>query len=53
MIRNYNVLENSIGLDLYSKNLSINSEIKIFEDLDKTSNDRYEFIYKIKFDQKI
>ena len=44
LIRNYNVLENSIGLDLYSKNLSINSEIKIFEDLDKTSNDRYEFI---------
>ena len=44
LIRNYNVLENSIGLDLYSKNLSINSEIKIFEDLNKTSNDRYEFI---------
>ncbi len=44
LIRNYNVLENSVGLDLYSENLSINSEIKVFEDLDKTSNDRYEFI---------
>ena len=44
LIKNYNVLENTVALDLYSENLSINSEFKVFEDLDKTSNDRYEFI---------
>tara|TARA_B100000963_G_scaffold343426_1_gene345257 strand:- start:3339 stop:5723 length:2385 start_codon:yes stop_codon:yes gene_type:complete len=44
LIKDYNTLENTLGLDLYSENLSISSEIKVFEDLDKTSNDRYEFI---------
>tara|TARA_B100000575_G_C23132566_1_gene657224 strand:+ start:37 stop:2421 length:2385 start_codon:yes stop_codon:yes gene_type:complete len=50
LIKNYNILENTINLDLYSEKLSINSEIKVFEDLDKTSSDRYEFILpKINF----
>ena len=44
LINSFNVLENSFGLDLYSDDLSISSAIKIFEDLDKNNNDRFEFI---------
>ena len=44
LINSFNVLENTLGLDLYSEGLSINSEIKVYEDLDKDNNDRYEFI---------
>ena len=44
ILKNYNILENTIELDLYSSDLSINSKFKVFENLDKTTNDRYEFI---------
>ncbi len=45
VINSYSVLENQIGLNLYSPNLSVSSEIKVYEDLDKNSHDRYEFIF--------
>ncbi len=45
IIKSYNVLENEIGLNFYSPDLSINSEIKVYEDLDKNYHDRYEFIF--------
>ena len=45
IIKDYSVLQNSFGLDLYSDDLSINSELKIYENLDMAnSHDRYEFV---------
>ena len=45
IIRNYNVLKNTIGLSLYSPDLSINTEIPVYENLDETnSHDKFEFI---------
>ena len=40
----YNVLENSLGLDVYSDDLSISFKTDIYEDLNKNKNDRYEYI---------
>ena len=37
-------LQNSIGLNLYSNNLSINAEAKIYENLSKADSDRFEYI---------
>ena len=39
-----NVLENSINLDLFSDNLSLSFNSTLYEDLNKSNNDRYEFI---------
>ncbi len=44
LINDLNVLENTLEFNLYSENLSLNSELKVYEDLDKENNDRYEFI---------
>ena len=45
IIKSYNVLKNTLGLSLYSPDLSINSEINIYEKLDETNtSDKYEFI---------
>ena len=44
LINDYNVLKNNLGLNLYSDDLSIKSEFTIYENLDKNSSDRYEFI---------
>ena len=40
----YNILENSLGLNLYSNDLSISFNANAYEDLNKTKNDRYEYI---------
>ena len=37
-------MENSLGLNLYSNDLSISFNTNIYEDLNKTKNDRYEYI---------
>ena len=39
-----NILENSIKLDLFSNDFSINLSSIIYENLDKSNNDRYEYI---------
>ena len=39
-----NILENSLSLDLYSNDLSINLNTTIYENLNKENNDRFEFI---------
>ncbi len=39
-----NILENSIKLDLYSNDLSINLSSTVFENLDKNKSDRFEYI---------
>ena len=45
LILNTDILENSISLDMSNSDLSIDSEIKIYEDLNnKDDSDRYEFI---------
>tara|TARA_B100001057_G_scaffold142465_1_gene142178 strand:+ start:3686 stop:6064 length:2379 start_codon:yes stop_codon:yes gene_type:complete len=44
IINDTNILENSIGLDIYSDNLSINVNANIYEDLSKDNSDRYEYI---------
>ena len=40
----YDVLENSLGLDLYTDDLSISFSTNVYEDLNKSNNDRYEYI---------
>ena len=45
IIKNYNVLKNTLGLSLYSQDLSIDTEINVYENLDETdTHDKYEFI---------
>ncbi len=45
IIKNYNVLKNTLGLSLYSQDLSIDTEINVYENLDETNtHDKYEFI---------
>ncbi len=44
LINDNNTLENSINLDLYSNNLSINFGTAVYEDLNKENNDRYEYV---------
>ncbi len=44
IVADKDVLENSINLDLYSNDMSINLESTVYEDLNKNSSDRYEYI---------
>ena len=44
LIDENNILENSINLDLYSNDLSINLNSTVYENLDKVNGDRYEYI---------
>ena len=44
IITDTDVLENSFGLSLYSNNLSIDINSIAYENLDKSNNDRYEYI---------
>jgi LPS-assembly protein len=49
LLSDNSVLENSLGINLYSNNLSINTEMTVYEDLSKSSSDKYEYILP-KFD---
>jgi len=53
IISNTNTLENSIILDLYSEDLSIYANMTTFENLDRISSDRYEFIPQINLSKKL
>lgn len=44
IIRNYNILENTLGLDIFSNNLEINLNATVYEDLNRNQHDRYEYI---------
>ena len=44
LIKDNNILQNSFGLNLFSNNLSVNMNTIVYEDLDKHSSDRYEYI---------
>jgi LPS-assembly protein len=43
IINDTDVLENSLALDLYSDDLSINLSTNVYENLNKNNNDRYEY----------
>ncbi len=46
IINSYDVLENTINLDLYSENLSLKSGIKVYENLnEERTNDKFEYIF--------
>ena len=50
----YGILENSLNLNLYSDDLIVDADFKVYEDLDKNKSDRYEFILpKIKLIKEI
>ena len=54
IIKDQSVLENSLVLDLYSEDISVDADITIYENLDKDKTDRYEFILpRINFTQKL
>ena len=44
LINDVNMMENSLKLNLYSSDFSIDIETTAYEDLDKSKSDRYEFI---------
>ena len=44
LIEDDGTLENSFGINLYSNDLSIVSELTVYEDLDKKDTDRFEYI---------
>ena len=44
IITDEDILENSLKLNLYSNDISINLESTVYENLNKNSSDRYEFI---------
>ena len=45
LINDNDTMVNSLNLDLYSNNLSINLSSTIYENLSKKDNDRYEYIF--------
>jgi len=54
LINDVNMMENSLKLNLYSSDFSIDIETTAYEDLDKSKSDRYEFILpKIDLAKKI
>ena len=44
---------NSINLNLYDENQTINTNLNIYEDLSKTNNDRYEYVPNFNFSKII
>ena len=48
-----NTLENSINLELYSDDLSIDLNVTAFENLDRISSDRYEFVPQVNLSKKL
>lgn len=45
LIDDVDVMENSLKLNLYSNDISVNIETTAYEDLDKNESDKYEFIF--------
>ncbi len=53
IINNTSSLINSINLNLYDENRTINTNLNIYEDLSKTSSDRYEYVPNFSFSKII
>ena len=45
IIKDYEVLENSLKLNMYSDNTTIDTEFIIYENLNRISSDKYEYIF--------
>ena len=45
MIKNYDVLESTLGIDLISEDLSIETDFMVFENLNRDDTDRFEYIF--------
>ena len=45
LINNYDLLENSLNIDMLSEDLNVSTEFTIFKKLNKTDNDKYEYIF--------
>ncbi len=54
IINNYDLLENSINLVLSNQDTFIETDFIIYENLNKNSNDKYEYVYpKVNFEKKL
>ena len=53
IINNSSNLINSINLNLYDENQTINTNLNIYEDLSKKNNDRYEYVPNFSFSKII
>ncbi len=53
IINNNSSLINSINLNLYNENQTINTNLDIYENLSKTNNDRYEYVPNFNFSKII
>ena len=53
IINNTSNLKNSLNLSFYKDNLSINTNLDVYEDLNKTDNDRYEYVPNFSFSKVI
>ena len=53
LINNNSNLSNSISLNLYDENQTINTNLNVYEDLDKSNNDRYEYVPNFSFSKII
>ena len=49
IVNDYSNLTNSINLNLYDENRTINANLDIYENLSKTNNDRYEYVPNFSF----
>ncbi len=53
IINNNSKLSNSINMNLYKKNQTINTKLDVYEDLNKSNNDRYEYVPNFSFSRII
>ena len=49
LINNNSNLSNSISLNLYNENQTINTNLNVYEDLNKSNSDRYEYVPNFSF----
>ena len=53
IINNPSNLSNSLGLNMYKKDLTINTNIDVYEDLTKEDSDKYEYVPNFSFSKVI
>ncbi len=53
IINNNSKLSNSINMNLYKKNQTINTKLDVYEDLNKPNNDRFEYVPNFSFSKII
>ena len=53
IIKNPSNLSNSLGLNMYKKDLTINTNIDVYEDLTKEDSDKYEYVPNFSFSKVI